>query len=119
MVIWGDYEYTGDSIQVDTRFAFVRPDGQSGGTGLQAFSSIANIRAGRMDKSIDDVVFSLCALMAISERRLPPAKKWLEKVTVKDARHTRFLEKLNAMQETIQDRNGPIRKRPESEKQPQ
>lgn len=116
MVIWGDYEYTGDSIQVETRFAFVKPDGQSGGTGLQAFSSISNIRAGRMNKSLDDAVFSLCALMAIAERRVPLAKKWLEKVKAKDARDTQFLEKINTLQEDVQDQNELNKSRSGSEK---
>lgn len=116
MVIWGDYEYAHDSVQLDTRFAFVKPDGQSGGTGLQTFSSIANIRSGRMNKSLDDAVFSLCAIMAVAERRLPLAKKWLDKVKVKDARDIQFLEKLNTVQETVGERKGLIEKRLEEKK---
>ena len=116
MVIWGDYEYASDSIQVDTRFAFVGPEGRSGGLGAQAFSSIANIRAGRMNKSLDDAVFSLCAIMAIADKRLPLAKKWLDKVKQKDALDTQALEKLNAMQEAVETPRDLIKKRLEEKK---
>ncbi len=117
MVIWGDYEYANDSIQVDTRFAFVGPEGRSGDLGAQAFSSIANIRAGRMNKSLDDAVFSLCAIMAIRDKRLPLAKKWLEKVVVKDERDTKILEKIQQMDSVVTERKGLIQQRLEGKKQ--
>lgn len=114
MVIWGIYDNSSNEIQLDTRFAFVKSDGSSGSTGFQAFASIPNIRSGKMLKGLDDAVFSLCAIMAIRDKRLPLAKKWLEKVAAKDERDNKVLEKIQQMDSTVTDRKGLIQKRIES-----
>jgi len=111
MVIWGLYDKSGDGIQLDTRFAFVKQEGVSGGTGFQVFANVPNIRSGKMLKGLDDAVFSLCAIMALREKRLPLAKKWLEKVAVKDERDTKVLEKLQQMDSTATGRKGLIQKK--------
>lgn len=111
MVIWGLYDKSGDNIQLDTRFAFVKPDGASGGTGFQVFASVPNIHSGKMLKGLDDAVFSLCAIMALREKRLPLVKKWLEKVVVKDERDSKVLAKLQQMDSTTTGRKGLIQKK--------
>lgn len=104
LVVWGNYDYSRDSVQVDARFAFAGQRGQSGGSGFQAFPSVANMRSGRITKSLDDAVFSLCALMAVADRRLPLAKKWLEKLRSKDERDTQLLEKMKTPAEMLLER---------------
>lgn len=101
MVIWGNYFMEQGILKVDARFDFIRSRG-SGSTGFREFPKMEGLINGRMLKTLDDAVFALCALMAVRERNLPLAKKWLAKVKDPQEREKRLLARINELETNTQ-----------------
>jgi hypothetical protein len=86
LVVWGIYESADKAIDIDISYTFLGGQGRSGDTGFQRFPALRELRTGRIHKNFEDAVFSLCAVMAVSENNPQLAAKWLAKIKNKDAR---------------------------------
>jgi hypothetical protein len=90
LIIHGDFNTIGeDSLQVILRYKFLKTN-QTGNPTIDALPSI-----GAMDKmrSIDDVVFSICAQIAARQGKPDIAKAWLDKLKEKDEKSEIVLQK--------------------------
>lgn len=95
LVIWGIYA-TDDSTRVDINYVFAQNESNSVSTGFQAFGNITELQSGALVKrTLDDAIFSVCALMAIRADNMPLAKKWLEKIKEPNAREAALLTRVN------------------------
>lgn len=94
MVVWGTYTQSqAGALQLDARYVLpgLKKDG---GTGFQKVSEIIAIQTDQSFRSLDDAVFSLCALLAIEAENDTLARKWLGKIMVKNQQDTKALEQL-------------------------
>lgn len=81
MVIWGAYDFTSDSLLLQTKYLIVDiKRSESGSSGFQPFKNALNMQSGMLLSGLDDAVLSLCGLMAIQDNKLELAEKWLKKV---------------------------------------
>ncbi len=86
LVIWGQYEKVGDSLQVDIHYVFVsdvKDKEMSGHTDFLPFRSLSALqKSGKSSglRSLDDAVLSLCSIMAVHAGRTDVAEKWLGKI---------------------------------------
>lgn len=86
LVIWGQYEKVGDSLQVDIHYVFVsdmKDKEMSGHTDFLPFRSLSALqKAGQTSglRSLDDAVLSLCSIMAVHAGRTEVAEKWLGRI---------------------------------------
>lgn len=80
LVVWGNYSDS-DSTRVNVKYVFTHNEQKSGSTGFQSYSNLTALQSGvLLNRTLDDAIFSLCAMMALRADNLPLAKKWLGKV---------------------------------------
>lgn len=82
LVIFGKYKaFSGDSIRVRMGFRF-----KTGGNSVNSpFQTYRDITAVQPTRDLQDAIFSLCAMLAVRNRNLPAAKRWMAKIQEKDA----------------------------------
>jgi Effector-associated domain 11 len=84
LVIHGTFAaYSRDSIGIRVFYSFLR-DGEQGGS--SGAVTLPNVMAMGNLRSVDDVVFSICARIAAQTGRLDVAKAWLDKIKQPDER---------------------------------
>lgn len=94
VLVWGTYAANSDSIQIFLNYYFShQPDYNVFGE-KSTLKNITEIQSGKMNKTLEDAIFSLCGIIALREGNAPVAKKWFEKVKVKEEFDEKFLEKL-------------------------
>ncbi|HNM24400.1 MAG TPA: hypothetical protein PKL15_03175 [Saprospiraceae bacterium] len=80
LVIWGSYTVD-DSARVDVNYVFSNDEQNSSNTGFQAFKNITELQKGALvRRTLNDALFSVCAMMAVRSDNLPVARKWLQKI---------------------------------------
>lgn len=80
LVVWGRYLLS-DSARVNVNYVFTEDPAQEGSTGFQAFRDLTVLQSGTMlNRSLDDAIFSICAIMAMRAGNFDLAKSWLDKV---------------------------------------
>lgn len=86
LIVWGQFEKVGDSIQVDVHYLFLgskKNEEISGHTDFQPFRSLSAMqKMGQSSglRTLDDAILSLCSVMAIHVGRVDVAEKWLNKI---------------------------------------
>lgn len=94
-VVWGSYSDS-DSTRVNVKYVFPNNEEKSGSTGFQAFKNLTELQSGAMlNRTLDDAIFSLCAMMALRADNLPLAKKWLDKVKEPGAQDSAMIKIVN------------------------
>lgn len=82
MVIWGQYEMIGDEINVDVQYVFTKEPNLAAGGVSDNFKSLSELKSNKMKfTSLEQAVFSLCAMMALHEGNTQLAQKWLDKIS--------------------------------------
>lgn len=107
LVIWGQYDRSKDSINVDVRYVFTKGGLRSGVVGSKVLSNVAAIKNGKMLRDLDDAVLSLCSLIALHNGKPDLAKKWMAKMKQLDDRDKLVLEKIDEIEgkmEGVKDR---------------
>lgn len=79
LVIWGQYDRSRDALKIDTRYVFTQTS-RSGKTSFQSVPDLPALTQGKMYRSLEDAVFSICTIMAIRERNETLASKWLDRI---------------------------------------
>lgn len=109
LVIWGQYDRSKDSINVDVRYVFTKGGLRPGVLGSRVLSNVAAIKNGKMLRDLDDAVLSLCSLIALHNGKPDLAKKWMEKMKRPDDRDRLVLEKIDEIEgkmEAVKERKG-------------
>lgn len=84
VIIWGKYSNTADSINLILQYHFLdQPDWSNMGE-LIVLKDITAIQNGKFLKNIEDAILSLCSVVAARQGNTTIAKKWLNKINVKD-----------------------------------
>lgn len=94
MVVWGTYTQSeAGELQLDARYVLPGLK-KEGGTGFQKVGEIIAIQTDQGFRTLDDAVFSLCAVLAIGAENDTLAKKWLDMIRVKNQQDAKALEQL-------------------------
>ena len=94
-VVWGSYSDS-DSTRVNVKYVFPNNEQKSGSTGFQAFRNLTELQSGAMlNRTLDDAILSLCAMMALRADNIPLAKKWLDKVKEPGAQDSAMIQIVN------------------------
>jgi len=99
LVIWGQYDRSKDSINVDVRYVFTKGAIRSGIVGSRVLNSVAAIKSGRMLRDLDDAILSLCGLVALHNGKPDLAVKWMEKIKKPNEGDKKVMEKLDELME--------------------
>ncbi len=91
LIVWGQYSAGADSIRLNVQYKFT-DDGREGDIAGLALRDLTALNSGKMVKSLDDAVLSLCGMLAMREKRPELAAKWFNKVKEKDATDVAMLE---------------------------
>lgn len=82
LVIFGQYQgYAKDSIRVKMGFRFLR---EGGGAFNGPFTTFRDVTAVQPARDLQDAVFSLCTMIAMSNKNWQFAKRWLGRIREKD-----------------------------------
>lgn len=83
LVIFGQYQgYEKDSVGVKMGFKFLQPGGAEGDTPFKTFRDITKVQPAR---DLEDAVFSLCAMIAVKDKKWVFAKRWMGRIRDKNA----------------------------------
>lgn len=85
LVIFGIYNNVGGNLQVSTRL-FVAGKGLGPDIHFQNLSDIGQLSNDKVFRSLDDAVFSLCAVMSYLAQKPDVTKKWMDKIVEKTER---------------------------------
>ena len=95
LVIWGSYTVD-DSTRVDVNYVFSNNEQTGNSTGFQAFKNITELQKGALlRRTLNDALFSVCAMMAVRTENWPVARKWLEKIKEPSPQETAMLTMVN------------------------
>jgi hypothetical protein len=94
LVVWGQYSVGADSSHVNIQYKSIL-DGSSGESDFQAVKDVTALQGGQMKKNLEDVVLSLCTMIAIREHRMDKAEEWLLKIKEKDSNDLAMLDWVN------------------------
>lgn len=67
------------SLKIDSRYVFTQTK-RSGKTDFQSVPNLTSLAQGKIYRTMEDAVFSICSIMAIRERNHVLALKWLDKI---------------------------------------
>ena len=84
LVVWGQYSSRADSIRLVMQYYFLKEESLPASESL-ALKDVTGLQSGKMLKSLDDAIFSLCGIMALREGDKALTQKWVDKVKEKDA----------------------------------
>ena len=84
LVIYGMYKAfdPGDSLRVNMGFKFLKAGGQAGDIPFKTFRDITEVTA---DRDLESALFSICAMIAASEKNWEFAQRWMDKIKNKEA----------------------------------
>lgn len=94
VLVWGTYATNSDSIRMFLNYYFSHQPEYNVFGEKSTLKSITEIQSGKMNKTLEDAILSLCGIIALREGNVPVAKKWFEKVKGKEAFDKMLLEKL-------------------------
>lgn len=90
LVIFGQYQaYDKDSIRVKMGFRFLKEGGIAANS---PFTTFRDITAVQPTRDLQDAVFSLCAMIAIRNRNMQFAKRWMSRIREKNPQETALAE---------------------------
>lgn len=93
LVIFGQYQgFANDSIRVRMGFKFVREGGAAFNGPFKTFRDVTAVQPTR---DLQDAVFSLCAMIALRNKNLAMAKRWMGRIREKDSQETAMSEWLD------------------------
>jgi hypothetical protein len=79
VVIWGIFDKRKDALNIETHYVFTNTR-RAGVADARNVQGLPALTEGSMFRSLDDAVFSICAVMALRERNEALALKWLNKI---------------------------------------
>lgn len=92
LVIFGQYQaFENDSIRVRMGYRFLKSGMEFNGP----FETFRDITAVQPTRDLQDAVFSLCAMIAIGNKKWPVAKRWMERIREKNNQEIVMTEWLN------------------------
>ncbi len=94
LLIWGTYSSRSDSLRLVLEYHFTKKPTAKNLSELITLKDVTGLQKGRMLKSLDDVILSLCGLIALREGNKDLAMKWFEKVKEKDKLDEMLLEEM-------------------------
>lgn len=82
LVIFGQYQgFANDSIRVRMGFRFIR----EGGTAFNGpFKTFRDVTAVQPTRDLQDAIYSLCSVIALRNKNLAMAKRWMGRIREKD-----------------------------------
>ncbi|MGB1217228.1 MAG: hypothetical protein ACPG5P_05105 [Saprospiraceae bacterium] len=84
LMVWGTYSSMSDSVSVVLQYYFKdEPDWNNSGELLKV-KDVTELQNGKMLKSFDDALMSLCGLIALRQGKNDVAKTWFDKVKHKE-----------------------------------
>lgn len=83
LVIYGMYKAfdSGDSLRVNMGFKYLKAGGEAGSIPFKTFRDITDVTATR---DLEDALFSICAMIAVSDKNWDAAKRWMDKIKDKE-----------------------------------
>jgi hypothetical protein len=78
LIVWGQYSVGTDSNRISIQYKSLL-DGRTGTTDFVGYKDVTALQSGQMNKDLEDVVRSLCTMIALRENRIDKAKEWLLK----------------------------------------
>jgi hypothetical protein len=91
LVVWGQYSVGTDSSRINIQYKSIL-DGSNGESDFLAVKDVTALQSGQMNKGLEDIVLSLCTMIAIREKRLDKAEEWLLKMKEKDGNDMAMLD---------------------------
>lgn len=93
LVIFGQYQgFANDSIRVKMGFKFIREGGAAFNGPFKTFRDVTAVQTTR---DLQDAVFSLCSVIALRDKNLAMAKRWMSRIREKDNQETVMSEWLD------------------------
>ena len=95
VLIWGTYSLSNDSLRMVLQYVFTEfPEWNNLGE-VVALKDVTGLQNGRMVKSLDDAVLSLCGVIAARKGDATLTKRWLRSVKEKETLDRKVLDKLD------------------------
>ncbi len=84
LVIYGTYKTfdPGDSLRVNMGYQYLKAGGEAGNIPFKTFRDITEVNASR---DLEDALFSICAMIAVGEKKWEFAQRWMDKIKNKEA----------------------------------
>ncbi len=83
-IIWGNYSSSIDSLRLILQYYFLEQPEWTNLGELVVLKDVTSIQNGRMLKSLDDIIMSLCGIIATRQGNTEIAQKWFNKVQQKE-----------------------------------
>lgn len=97
VVVWGQYFKLEPDFRISISYLFVDFERRSASSGFENIKGLLGGESGKIEHTLEDATFSLCAILALAENNPTLAKNWLEKIKELSPVETKLLEKLNTL----------------------